>query len=79
MLASCLVEKVLKCNHAEPSLEQNPVATNQAVTRSQQKIPSDVGLSAREGDRILAAAAAGRTAAPRRSVRAASEHSKYFA
>lgn len=57
MLASCLVEKVLKCNHAEPSLEQNPVATNQAVIRSQQKIPSDVGLSAGEGYRILTAAA----------------------
>lgn len=74
MLASCFVEKVLKCNHAELSLEQNPVATNQAVTRPQQKIPGAEQLSAEREHHPDSCCSGARC-----SLRAASEIAKYFA
>lgn len=75
MLASCFVEKVLKCNHAELSLEQNPVATNQAVTRPPSRkfwARSSWALNwAPHPDSYCSGA--------RCSLRAASEIAKYFA
>lgn len=65
------MEKVLKCNHAELSLEQNPVATNQAVTRPPGRKFWARSSWAPHPDSCCQGA--------RCSLRAASEIAKYFA
>ena len=75
MLASCFVEKVLKCNHAELSLEQNPVATNQAVTR----LPSRKCWARSGWAPSWAPHLDSCCSSARRSLSAASEIAKYFA